>query len=64
MSDTKEPGWPFAVIPIDGGYYVQGPNAVVLFSCRFRLEAVAIRQMLARAYNFGWDGHAEGQQRA
>jgi len=29
-----------------------------------RKEARRIRDDLARAYNLGWDGHAEGQQRA
>lgn len=64
MSDAKEPTWPFAVIADGLTFYVQGPNAVVMFVCESRRAALECRDALARAYNFGWDGHAEGQQRA
>ena len=67
MSDTKEPTWPFAVEPERNstGYCVTDFTLRVLGPRDMdRKEARRIRDDLARAYNLGWDGHAEGQQRA
>lgn len=67
--DAKEPTWPFAVVQLPDEpfhWYVQGPTTHLMMSTPEvnKQAAIRLRDAFARAYNLGWDGHAEGQQRA